>query len=157
MIPGLVLSHLSPPQLEAEVFDSMLFSLPEDYQAVIGDGSLKKLLCLGAYVLLLGRTCRGWGAREGGAERPRRERRLPNESGAFPRSAKPGHQSDSLQRLVSGPDASLALLGSPLKRARQAAMGRRLDAGSFLVGVELSGRESSPQETEGLFGPLTNG
>lgn len=35
--------------------------------------------------------------------------------------------------------------------------GTRLDAGSFLIGVEVSLRNSEPNMTEGLFGPLTNG
>ena len=33
----------------------------------------------------------------------------------------------------------------------------RLDAGSFLVGVELSLRQSHSRTVQGLFGPLTNG
>ncbi len=35
--------------------------------------------------------------------------------------------------------------------------GAKLDVGTFLIGVEVSLRHSEPVDTEGLFGPLTNG
>ena len=112
---------------------------------------------------MLGRCCRGWGQQrdEGRREEGRREEgrgRLQSDSRGcpmVPRPPKPSYHSDPLQRYGAGP-RQLPL--SPLKRARQAAMGGgRLDVGTFLVGVEVSGRESTPRATEGLLGPLTNG
>ena len=35
--------------------------------------------------------------------------------------------------------------------------GARLDAGSFLIGVEVSLRDCEAEMTQGLFGPLTQG
>ena len=52
---------------------------------------------------------------------------------------------------------TIVVSGFSLRRARRVAIGGRLDLGSFLVGVEVSLRDSSPQMTAGLFGPLTNG
>ena len=160
-----VITPSLPPtaQIEEEVCASFRASLPEEYLTILGDEDLRRLLCLGAYVLMLGRCCRGWGQQrdEGRREEGRREEgrgRLQSDSRGcpvVPRPPKPSYHSDPLQRYGAGP-RQLPL--SPLKRARQAAMGGgRLDVGTFLVGVEVSGRESTPRATEGLLGPLTNG
>lgn len=139
-------------------------ALPEEYLPCIIEEEVLSLMCLGAYVLLLGKCCRGWGA----DERRRREEESGNQSHthweglpACPGilKATKGYISDPLQqyRTDSRHPRTIVVPGSPLRRARRAAMGGRLDLGSFLIGVEVSLRDSNPQMTAGLFGPLTNG
>ena len=114
---------------------------------------LLNLACLGSYVLLLGRCCRGWGEEE------RKEREGEKTSPHPPLLA----TRDPLQRYKTGggppavrvpaPEPST----SPHQSSRRARMGGRLDLGSFLVGLEVSLRQTNPRHTQGLFGPLTYG
>lgn len=125
------------------------------------------LMCLGAYVLLLGRCCRGWGAEEaatgGRRERGAEPRPTPDmtEKRTLSSQAQGGQRPvrDPLQqyKVVRGSEAAIVVPGSPARRKSRATMGGKLDLGSFLIGVEVSLRHSHPKMTQGLFGPLTNG
>jgi hypothetical protein len=141
-------------KFEEEVFVRLRESLLEETQ---GQGvrreDLLNLACLGSYVLLLGRCCRGWGEEE------RKEREGEKTSPHPPSLA----TRDPLQRYKAGggppavrvpaPEPST----SPHQSSRRARMGGRLDLGSFLVGLEVSLRQTNPRHTQGLFGPLTYG
>ena len=43
------------------------------------------------------------------------------------------------------------------KTAHRSMAGGKLDLGSFLIGVEVSGRDLDPERMAGVFGPFTNG
>ena len=66
-------------QVEEAVCESFRRALPEECLANIESEETLSLLCLGAFVLMLGRCCRGWGSEEvsdrerGGGERERRD------------------------------------------------------------------------------------
>ena len=113
----------------------------------VGQEDLLSLVCLGVYVLLLGRCCRGWGeeGREGGCEG----------------EGERGRIRDPLQhyhpRRPQHPPPAAVVPGFPPQRVRRGRMAGRLDLGSFLVGLEISLRQSHPRQTRGLFGPLTSG
>ncbi len=124
------------------------------------------MMCLGAFVLMLGRCCRGWGTKE----RVTRERgdgasesKLNCVSAAvssipeLPRTQHP-LVNDPLQQYSSDIVRKEAMApNSPGRRmTRKTMMGERLDLGSFLLGVDVSLRDCSPRMTQGLFGPLTN-
>ena len=156
-------------------------TLPEECLANIESEETLSLLCLGAFALMLGRCCRGWGD-EGGMDRERGDRRrtergrgdgssrskLLEESSKMLGPVLPGAQ--KVKRYTQDPLQSykvrnsleprtIVVPGSPkdAKAARRAAMGAQLDLGSFLIGVEVSLRDCEPKKTMGLFGPLTNG
>ena len=112
------------------------------------------LVCLGAFVVLLGRCCRGWGEESGEREGGERERERIGPAAGPVRDPLQQYQSRRCQ-LPSLPTTIPA--GSSPQRSRRAKLGGRLDLGSFLVGVEASLRQSHPRQTMGLFAPLTSG
>ena len=113
---------------------------------------------------MLGRCCRGWGVEKGV---PRRNGNpVHNEiiSEVQRPSQKPSRVSDPLRqykRMVdeTRPTGTVTIPGCrPLQgETRQEKMRPGLDLGSFLIGVEISLRDSEPNMTQGLFGPLSNG
>ncbi len=155
-------------QVEEDVCGSFRLSLPEDYLASIDQEEIVNLMCLGAYVLMLGRCCRGWGTKESGrgaGEDGAGESKgtWENSDSSRPelvrRQVKDPLQQYSTVMAQRQPHAHVAVASnSPGRRVtRKAMMGERLDLGSFLLGVEVSLRHSNPTMTRGLFGPLTNG
>ena len=126
-------------------------AFPEDPQPGVREDDLLCLACLGAYVLLLGRCCRGWGE-----EGKRRRGETPPGPGA---AQDPLHHYQRLRGGLRSHDHPGVVIPQPLspRRPRRATMTGRLDLGSFLVGVEVSLRHTHPRLTQGLFGPLTNG
>ena len=160
-------------QIEGHVCETFKQSLPEDYLSYLKEDELFSLMCLGAYVLMLGKCCRGWGADEGmvrgrgdGAsgnliEDSRADFTTVVSETTNPR---PHFPPDPLQRYkVSGisrvPKPVVLTQSSPsaVRNVRRATITGKLDLGSFLIGMEVSLRHSEPQKTQGLFGPLTNG
>lgn len=142
-------------QFEEEVCVRLRESLSEQLEGHgVREEDWLSLVCLACYVLLLGRCCRGWGEEE---------RRKREAEGATPPPQPPRAVRDPLQQykrnggplqqavVIPAPDAS-----SP-QRSRRARMGGRLDLGSFLVGVEVSLRQTNSRHTRGLFGPLSYG
>lgn len=132
-------------------------AFPKEQLALVGERELLCLFCLGAYVLLLARCCRGWGARD---DRPGREKLSPVEDRASKRRTS-YFREDPLKQYKSNPGLVLrcdpAVSESFPRRFKRTAAGGKLDLGSFLIGVEISLRHSHPLKTMGLFGPLTNG
>ena len=130
-------------KVEEEVGAEFQQSFPEEYLTQVEKRELLGLLCLGAYVLLLGKCCRGWGT----GERTTRGRTEENEGG--------GHffSKDPLKEYQQGAEDSPQAVRLRLDRKT----GGQLDVGSFLIGVEVSLRQHAPALTQGLFGPLTNG
>ena len=162
-------------QIEEEVCEGVRMTFPEEHQASVKEEELLCLVCLGAYVLLLGRCCRGWGEEVGGGGRVGKGNAGPGEGStvAVDSPATQGgsrtvrdplhhYKMDRGQRSHDPPPAvpvviPAAALEPSGCRTRRAAMAGRLDLGSFLVGVEVSLRHSHRKATQGLFGPLTNG
>lgn len=159
----------SAVQVEEVVCSSFRMSLPEEHLTCVKEEEVLSLMCLGAFVLMLGKCCRGWGSderREKGRSDGASESVLHENSSkvgltpATPLDTKPKKRfiSDPLQQYKMDPryPRTIVVPSSPLRRANRAAVGGRLDLGSFLIGVEVSLRDHIPLETEGLFGPLTN-
>ena len=163
-------------QFEEEVCAGVRMAFPEEHQASVRREELLSLVCLGAYVLLLGRCCRGWGEEVGGgrevgkggtASEGQRSSVAVDSPSVLPGSRTvrdPLHQ----YKMTGGhrsrdPPLPVAVVvpvatAEPsVCRTRRAAMAGRLDLGSFLIGVEVSLRQSHPKTTQGLYGPLTNG
>ena len=159
-------------QFEEEVCTAFRMAFPEEHQASVREEELLCLLCLGAYVLLLGRCCRGWGEEE-----VRGRGRGDGASGPLVSDSSSGivaplvlagsrtvrdplhhYKMDGGPRQGGrGPVVIPAVEGSSPRRTRRAGLGGKLDLGSFLLGVEVSLRHMHPKITQGLFGPLTNG
>ena len=146
---------------------SFRMSLPEEYLTCINTQEILSLMCLGAYVLMLGKCCRGWGAED----RMVRERgdgasgsqlnedsfrifpfipQAPREQRRFAKDPLQRYKTDLRQ------PRTIVVPSSPLRRANRAVMGGHLDLGSFLLGVDVSLRDCDPKMAQGLFGPLTN-
>lgn len=146
-------------------------SLPEEYLRVLKEEETLSLMCLGAYALMLGKCCRGWGLEEGLTRDRSEPHPLTDDSGTnfttvVPDSVKQRQHfsQDPLQRYKlagssRGHKPVVVSQSSPgvLRHNKRGALNGRLDLGSFLIGVEASTRHSEPQSTQGLFGPLTNG
>ena len=129
------------------------------------------LFALGAYVLLLGKCCRGWATEDllinkagGGGETKRSQ--LHNDSFRAPVMAEPPKPQrlapDPLQKYKSAAESRrqqtiIVPHGSPPRGVRKATIGGKLDLGSFLIGVDVSLRDEEPNMTQGLFAPLSNG
>ena len=122
-----------------------LQSVPEECLMKIEKRELLGLLCLGAYVLLLGKCCRGWGSND-------KSTRLKMEGREGERQV---YGEDPLKDYHQGMEDSPNTARNRLRMERRG--GGLLDVGSFLLGVEVSMRQQAPALTQGLFGPLSNG
>jgi len=130
-----------------------------------------QLFAMGVYILLLARCCRGWGHRTAvpsqyahGKDVYLLSQRL-QQAGldkAYVNSHEEFHGNPVNSSLTA--DSGLGGVNFPavgmenfsqMKGLRR--KGTKLDAGTFLLGVEVSLRHLEPVETEGLFGPLSNG
>lgn len=153
-------------------------SIPSDQQF--------RLFTLGAYLLMLGKCCRGWGLEHhvtrdlrmatakgrqtlaGSSLQQQREGSALN-STVLARSpigaVKPVFPDPLQQYKLLGrahrqplpPPQPIALGEGHSPKLRGERRGARLDVGSFLIGVEVSLRDCEPDMAQGLFGPLTNG
>ena len=144
-------------QVEEMVCATFRRSLPEEHLTSIKEEEVLSLMCLGAFMLLLGKCCRGWGA----DERGRGEGTSGSIHNIIPpiMTHKQHFTSDPLQEYKTEtcrPRTPRTIV-VPSSSLRRASRGGRLDLGSFLIGVEVSLRDCIPRETVGLFGPLTNG
>ena len=131
-------------------------ALPEEHLTKIKKEEVLSLMCLGAFVLLLGKCCRGWGA----DERGRGEGTSESVHNIIPPIMNPKQRftADPLQEYKTETcRRNPRTIVVPSSSLRRASRGGRLDLGSFLIGVEVSLRDCIPRETVGLFGPLTNG
>lgn len=131
-------------------------ALPEEHLTRIKKEEVLSLMCLGAFVLLLGKCCRGWGA----DERGRGEGASGSVHNIIPPIMNPKQRftADPLQEYkTESCRRNPRTIVVPSSSLRRASRGGRLDLGSFLIGVEVSLRDCIPRETVGLFGPLTNG
>ncbi len=146
-------------------------SLPEEYLKVLNEDEILSLMCLGAYALMLGKCCRGWGLEEGLAKEQIDPQPLTDDSAANFTTVvsdndrqKQHFPPDPLQRYKMagssrGHKPVVISQSSPgvLRYNKRGALNGRLDLGSFLIGIEASTRHCEPLSTQGLFGPLTNG
>lgn len=131
-------------------------------------------MCFSAYVLMLGRCCRGWGVEKGVTKRNANPPHMEESSKvttstviAEPQKLSPKHPvSDPLRKykmredeVHTRPRHTITMPScEPVQGGtRQEKMRPGLDLGSFLIGVEMSLRDSEPDMTQGLFGPLSNG
>ena len=159
----------SAAQVEEVVCSNFRMSLPEEHLTCIKEEEVLSMMCFGAFVLMLGKCCRGWGSDEqrargrgdGASDSVLHENSTKaGLTPATPQSTKPKKRfiSDPLQqyKMDSRCPRTIVVPSSPLRRASRAMVGGRLDLGSFLIGVEVSLRDCIPRETVGLFGPLTN-
>ncbi len=148
--------------------------LPESCQNAIQQENQLHLFTLGAYVLLLGKCCRGWGTQRhrhtskrhhvgtttmtDSRDRPITGRHRDGIQATFIKTKPLPVLADNYNMLGGRPGKELAEEEhSPEMRGGRKGTSSRLDIGSFLIGVEVSLRDSEPSWTEGLFGPLTNG
>lgn len=156
--------------------------LPESCQSSIQSHDQFRLFALGTYLLLLGKCCRGWGMeRQVGMARDRptgtaRERIVGSSTrrriaeSASRTIADSAPRYDYSKQVFADPLHQQFGLSGGTTRVQPIAVGEghspkmrgdrrgaRLDVGSFLIGVEVSLRDSEPSITEGVFGPLTNG
>ena len=136
---------------------NFLQSLPIEYSAKIDRKELLSTMCLGVYVLMLGVCSKGWGLGDltsrysghGGME----------EDGTDTSQMVPAP--DPLLKYNQG-DIRLSQVlgggggGGGRSARRRSDSRKKMDAGSFLVGVNVSARQLAPELTQGLFGPLSN-
>lgn len=130
-------------------------------------------MCFSAYVLMLGRCCRGWGVEKSVTKRSTGSSKV-TLSTVIADSARPTQKCpapDPLRSYKTTTDEvrtvrprnavtiphSQPTQGGGVRVTRQEKMRPGLDLGSFLIGVEVSLRDSEPDMTQGLFGPLSNG
>ena len=159
-------------QVEEDVCRVFCQSFPEEHLSQVKQEELLGLFALGTYVLLLGKCCRGWGAEDSLAKATsdgnREGNTLQSEDFAAPVIADPPkplrqvHAPDPLQKYKRVAEsrrqqAMVVPQGSPPRGVRKATIGRKLDLGSFLIGVDTSLRDENPNMTQGLFAPLSNG
>ncbi len=153
--------------------DQFKQSLPEEYVKVLKEEETLSLLCLGAYALMLGKCCRGWGLEEGLTRERADPHPLTDDSGTnFTTVVSDSSSVKQRQHFPQDPLQRYKMAGSSRSQKpvvvsqsspgvhrnnKRGALTGRLDLGSFLIGVEASTRHSEPQSTQGLFGPLTNG
>ena len=123
-----------------------LHSVPEECLLKIEKRELLGLLCLGAYVLILGKCCRGWKSGDRNTCV-----RIEEREGA---GAVQVYGEDPLRDYHQGMEDSPQTMRNRLHMERRSGL---LDVGSFLIGVEVSLRQQAPALTQGLFGPLSNG
>ena len=132
-------------KINEKIGSNFLHLFPEEYLTKIDRKELLGLMCLGAYVLLLGKCCRGWGIGD----------KCTVSKGLDETPDIPGPIPDPLLKYQQiGARHSPVISHEEGSRKRG---GRRLDVGSFLIGVEVSIRQMAPELTQGLFGPLSNG
>ena len=164
--------YIFPYQIEEQVCDSFKQSLPEEYLSCLKEEELLRLMCLGAFVLMLGKCCRGWGVEEGptkgGVEDASRtiirDSRVDFTAVATDPAKQRHHfPHDPLQKYkmpatrVPKPVVFTETSPGAVRHEKRGAITGKLDLGSFLIGVDVSLRHSDPQQSRGLFGPLTNG
>ena len=129
---------------------NFLQSFPVEYSAKVPRKELLGLMSLGAYVLLLGVCSRGWGLLNDSAKT------LSSEDGLRTLPSIPAP--DPLLKYKQGAERLSQVLDPKGGRTRRRSESRkRIDQGSFLVGVDVSVRQLAPELTQGLFGPLSNG
>ena len=122
-------------------------SFPEESQ--VKEEDMLCLVSMAAYVLLLGRCCRGWGGEEQrGKEEKIEQRQMPRNISSH----------DPLQNQTQySPRIVIPVMSAEPHRTRRSTItDGRLDLGSFLLGIEVSLRHTHSETTQGLFGPLTN-
>lgn len=136
--------------MAAECFLQML---PRSLCPHMDSSNFLYFMCLGCYAILLARCCRGWNGNhqpqlllptvhEGGLDGSRRRGSINRRPSARHRSAQ--YRRSSLMSARSRDlKASVTLTSPP-------------GSGHFLIGTELSLRRFT-SDTDGLFGPLSNG
>ena len=157
-------------QIEEAVCDQFKQSLPEQYLHLLKEEETLSLLCLGAFALMLGKCCRGWGLEQGGgaSETPLTDDSKADFTTVISETVKQRQQHfprDPLQRYkMAGSSRAhqpvvVHTQSSPgeIRHDKRGSITGRLDLGSFLIGVDVSLRHSESQQTQGLFGPLSNG
>ena len=126
---------------------------------------------MGVYILLLARCCRGWGYSNAAPFHYARGRDTYLLSNHLRQAGLDVAYTNSHEDFSENPlnstltaDSGLGGVNFPAVGAENSPQmkgsrrkGAKLDAGTFLLGVEVSLRHSEPVETEGLFGPLSNG
>ena len=132
-------------------------SVPGSSIASIPEQHLVQIFCLSAFTLMLGRCCRGWGKDEKVANQLRGQADgcsgcFQNQEGSSTRVPAVTHN----VRGVTQQSAEGRAQHRP-KTAHRSMAGGKLDLGSFLIGVEVSGRDLDPERMAGVFGPFTNG
>lgn len=130
---------------------SFVHSLPIEYSSKIDRKELLSMMCFGAYVLMLGVCSKGWGLSELLSRHVVTEDEDPN-SDSIPAPdplLKYSKDEERLNRIMTG--------GRGQTARRRSDTRKKMDVGSFLIGVNVSVRQLAPELTAGLFGPLTNG
>ena len=166
-----LLPYTHTTQIEEAVCDKFKQSLPEQYLHLLKEEETLSLLCLGAFALMLGKCCRGWGMKVQGSGAS--ETLLTDDSRAdvttvVSETVKQRQQHfphDPLQRYkIAGSSRAhkpvvVLTQRSPgaIRHDNRGSITGHLDLGSFLIGLDVSLRHSEPQQTQGLFGPLSNG
>ena len=159
-------------QIEDVVCEEFNLLLSESSQVSIKKEDRFHLFTLGVYILLLARCCRGWGRTTGhassfylGKDAHLLSARLRQVGYDIPQTNYRERLSDNADRKAGAGggrgfgdgDTSPAVGAENYPQMRGERRGAKLDAGTFLIGIESSLRYSEPEETAGLFGPLTNG
>ena len=144
-------------QVEDEVCAALKTSVPGSSIASIPEQQLMKVFCLSAFTIVLGRCCRGWGKNEKVADRLRGQ--ADGCSGCFQAQDVSSTKVLAAAHNVWGTaqqSVERRIQHRP-KTAHRSIAGGKLDLGSFLIGVEVSGRDLDPERMAGVFGPFTNG
>jgi hypothetical protein len=147
-------------KVEEEAAEKFLEAFPHTLCPLVAPDDFLYFTCLGCYAILLARCCRGWNGNyqshphstfpivhEDGLEEPRRQgsvNRRPSARQTSARLLSAHYRRSRLMSARSRDKKECVMLTSPP------------GSGHFLIGTELSLRNFTA-ETDGLFGPLTNG
>lgn len=144
-------------QVEDEVCVALRASVPGGSISSIPAQHLTKIFCLSAFTVMLGRCCRGWGKDEKVANQLRGQ--ADGCSGCFQPQEGTSTKVPAVTHLVQSTTQQSVegRIQCRPKTAFRSMTGGKLDLGSFLIGVELSGRDLDPERMAGVFGPFTNG
>ena len=140
-------------QVDEVAAEKFLQMFPRTLCPLVAPDDFLYFMCLGCYAILLARCCRGWNGNhqpqpllpvvhEDGLEGPRRRGSVNRRPSARQPSAH--YRRSRLMSARSRDTKACVMLTSPP------------GSGHFLIGTELSLRQFT-SETDGLFGPLTNG
>ena len=154
---GMSLESLSGPKkglqfikISEKVGCTFLQSLPVEYSSKIDRKELLSLMCLGAYVLLLGVCSKGWGLNDlTSSYRSHNIDENPSDDVSIPAP-------DPLLKYNKGDSRLSQVMEGGRSDRRRSDSRKKMDVGSFLVGVDVSVRQLAPELTQGLFGPLSN-
>jgi hypothetical protein len=151
-LDGWTQESLNGPRRESEFIKvdesiglAILKSFPEEVLVKINKREVLSMVSLGVYSVLLGYCCRGWGM--GGSSR----------GGTMTSTDKAPYRPPPADPLLKYDEENFSKSSTTLiDRRGVKKRGFKLDVGSFLIGVDVSIRDISPDKTQGVFGPLTN-